>query len=65
MTKTVLGSENTQYGFYGTINTYNTTEETEKKWAEAFTTLHELSGLTPVMKLIYRLKMHLEIIKSV
>ena len=47
MTKTVLGSENTQYGFYGTINTYNTTEETEKKWAEAFTTLHELSGLTP------------------
>ena len=48
MTKTVLGSENTEYGFYGTINTYNTTEETEKKWAEAFTTLLELSGLSPV-----------------
>ena len=47
MTKTVLGSENTQYGFYGTINTYNTTEETDRKWAEAFTTLLELSGLTP------------------
>ena len=47
MTKTVLGSENTQYGFYGTINTYNTTEETEHKWAEAFTILLELSGLTP------------------
>ena len=48
MTKTVLGSENTQYGFYGTINSYNTTEETEQKWAEAFTTLLELSGLSPV-----------------
>ncbi len=48
MTKTVLGSENTEYGFYGTINTYNTTEETEQKWAEAFTTLLELSGLSPV-----------------
>ena len=47
MTKTVLGSENTQYGFYGTINNYNSIEETEHKWAEAFTTLHELSGLTP------------------
>ena len=48
MTKTVLGSENTEYWFYGTINTYNTTEETEQKWAEAFTTLLELSGLSPV-----------------
>jgi hypothetical protein len=47
MTKTVLGSENTQYGFYGTINNYNSIEETEHKWAEAFTTLLELSGLTP------------------
>lgn len=47
MTNKVLGSENTQYGFYGTINNYNTTEETEKKWAEAFTTLLELSGLSP------------------
>ena len=47
MTKTVLGSENTQYGFYGTINNYNSTEETEHKWAEAFTILLELSGLTP------------------
>ena len=43
MTKTVLGSENTQYGFYGTINNCNSTEETEHKWAEAFTTLLELS----------------------
>lgn len=48
MTKKVLGSENTQYGFYGTINSYNTAEETEQKWAEAFTTLLELSGLSPV-----------------
>ena len=47
MTKTVLGSENTQYGFYGTINNYNSIEETERKWAEAFTTLLELSGLSP------------------
>ncbi|MBO6273032.1 hypothetical protein J6O48_09690 [bacterium] len=47
MTKTVLGSENTQYGFYGTINSYNSTDETETKWAEAFTTLLELSGLSP------------------
>ena len=47
MTKTVLGSENTQYGFYGTINNYNSTEETEHKWAEAFTTLLDLSGLSP------------------
>lgn len=47
MTKTVLGSENTQYGFYGTINNCNSTEETEHKWAEAFTTLLELSGLSP------------------
>lgn len=48
MTNKVLGSENTQYGFYGTINNYNSTEETEIKWAEAFTTLLELSNLTPV-----------------
>ena len=47
MTKTVLGSENTQYGFYGTINNYNSAEETDHKWAEAFTTLLELSGLSP------------------
>ena len=47
MTKTVLGSENTQYGFYGTINSYNSADETETKWAEAFTTLLELSGLSP------------------
>ena len=47
MTKTVLGSENTQYGFYGTINSYNSEDETETKWAEAFTTLLELSGLSP------------------
>ncbi len=48
MTKKVLGSENTQYGFYGTINSYNSAEETEQKWAEAFTTLLDLSGLSPV-----------------
>lgn len=48
MTNKVLGSENTQYGFYGTIKNYNSTEETEIKWAEAFTTLLELSNLTPV-----------------
>lgn len=47
MTKTVLGSENTQYGFYGTINSYNSEDETETKWAEAFTTLLDLSGLSP------------------
>lgn len=47
MTNKVLVSENTQYGFYGTINNYNSTEETEIKWAEAFTTLLELSNLTP------------------
>ena len=47
MTKTVLGSENTQYGFYGTINSYNSEDETEQKWAEAFTTLLDLSGLSP------------------
>ena len=47
MTKTVLGSENTQYGFYGTISNYNSEKEIESKWAEAFTTLLELSGLSP------------------
>lgn len=47
MTNKVLGSENTQYGFYGAIKNYNSTEETEIKWAEAFTTLLELSNLTP------------------
>ena len=47
MTKTVLGSENTQYGFYGTINSYNSEDETESKWTEAFTTLLDLSGLSP------------------
>lgn len=47
MTKKVLGSENKQYGFYGTINDYNSTKETELKWAEAFTTLFELSGKQP------------------
>ena len=47
MTKTVLGSENTQYGFYGTINNCNSAEETDSKWAEAFTTLLDLSGLSP------------------
>ncbi|MEE3350547.1 MAG: hypothetical protein VZR09_10990 [Candidatus Gastranaerophilaceae bacterium] len=47
MTKTVLGSENTQYGFYGTINNCNSIDETENKWAEAFTTLLDLSGLSP------------------
>ena len=47
MTKTVLGSENTQYGFYGTISNCNSEKEIESKWAEAFTTLLELSGLSP------------------
>ena len=47
MTKTVLGSENTQYGFYGTIYSYNSEKETERKWAEAFELLLNLSGLTP------------------
>ena len=48
MTKKFLGSENTQHGFYGIINSYNSAEETEQKWAEAFTTLLDLSGLSPV-----------------
>ncbi len=47
MTNKVLGSENTQYGFYGTINSYNSIEETDIKWTEAFTTLLELSGKQP------------------
>ena len=47
MTKTVLGSENTQYGFYGTIYSYNSENETESKWAEAFELLLDLSGLSP------------------
>ncbi len=47
MTKTVLGSENTQYGFYGTIYSYNSEKETESKWAEAFELLLDLSGLSP------------------
>ena len=47
MTKTVLGSENTQYGFHGTIYSYNSEKETECKWAEAFELLLDLSGLSP------------------
>ena len=47
MTKTVLGSENTQYGFYGTIYSCNSENETESKWAEAFELLLDLSGLSP------------------
>ena len=47
MTKTVLGSENTQYGFYGTIYSRNSENETESKWAEAFELLLDLSGLSP------------------
>lgn len=47
MTKTVLGSENTQYGFYGTIYSYNSEKETERKWAEAFELLLDLLGLSP------------------
>ena len=47
MTNKVLESENKEYGFYGTINNHYSEEKTNKKWAEAFKTLIELSNKKP------------------
>ena len=47
MTNKVLESENKEYGFYGSINNHYSEEKTNKKWAEAFNTLTELSNKKP------------------
>lgn len=47
MTNKVLESENKGYGFYGTINLHYSEEKTNKKWAEAFETLTQLSNKKP------------------
>lgn len=44
MTNKTLESQNKEYGFYGTINLHYSEEKTNKKWADAFKTLSELSG---------------------
>ena len=48
MTNTVLGSQNKEWGFYGTVNNYYPTEsKINNVWAETFKTLMELSDKQP------------------
>ncbi len=48
-TKKVLPTKNEGWGFWGTTSTQNNRsyEVTEKRWAEAFITLLELSKISP------------------
>ena len=44
MTNKILRPQNEERGFYGTINNHYSKEKTDKKWAEAFKLLLDLSG---------------------
>lgn len=47
MTKQILKTQNTKWGFWGTTNMNYSDEETKKRWNNVFGILLDLSGLEP------------------